>query len=181
LIYLASGAFDQLVGQIGKIFNLHVVGSAGSDEKVEYLKSIGFHSAFNYKTRDTKEAFAKPFPNGIVTYSEKVGGKMLENVISHANNFARLVYCGMISHYNTTDPFGLRNLLKVIPKALSLLVFAVGKSPETQEPFRKDVSKWLQDNLIKREIVADDIEKTHQALVDALHGNRFGKQVVKVA
>ena len=46
----AAGAVGSAVGQIGKINGMRVVGFAGSDEKVEYLKSIGFDAAFNYKT-----------------------------------------------------------------------------------------------------------------------------------
>jgi NADPH-dependent curcumin reductase CurA len=84
----------QLVGQIGKILGLHVVGSAGSDEKVAYLKEIGFDSAFNYKTRDPQEALGELCPNGIDIYFENVGGKMLEAVIDHSNKFARIVCCG---------------------------------------------------------------------------------------
>ncbi|KAJ6418967.1 hypothetical protein OIU84_029130 [Salix udensis] len=46
----ASGAVGQLVGQIAKLMGCYVVGSAGSKEKVELLKSkFGFDDAFNYK------------------------------------------------------------------------------------------------------------------------------------
>ncbi|KAK4521990.1 uncharacterized protein ATC70_004529 [Mucor velutinosus] len=174
----ASGAVGQLVGQIGKILGLHVVGSAGSDEKVEYLKSIGFDGAFNYKTKDTKEAFAELLPNGIDIYFENVGGKMLEDVIAHANKFARIVCCGMISQYNTTEPYGIHNLIQVVAKSLEIRGFIVSDSPEMQEPFRRDMTKWLQDGLKYRETVAEGIEKTPQALIDVLKGVNFGKQVV---
>lgn len=85
----ASGAVGQLVGQIGKVIGLRVVGSAGSDEKVEYLKEIGFDAAFNYKTSDINEKLGELCPNGIDIYFENVGGKMLEAVINHANRFGR--------------------------------------------------------------------------------------------
>ncbi|XP_058107290.1 2-alkenal reductase (NADP(+)-dependent)-like isoform X3 [Magnolia sinica] len=46
----ASGAVGQLVGQFAKLMGCYVVGSAGSSEKVELLKSkFGFDNAFNYK------------------------------------------------------------------------------------------------------------------------------------
>ncbi|MQL98334.1 hypothetical protein Taro_031045, partial [Colocasia esculenta] len=49
-ISAASGAVGQLVGQFAKQMGCYVVGSAGSDEKVELLKSkLGFDEAFNYK------------------------------------------------------------------------------------------------------------------------------------
>ncbi|CEP09046.1 hypothetical protein [Parasitella parasitica] len=178
----ASGAVGQLVGQIGKMLGLYVVGSAGSDEKVEHLKQIGFDGAFNYKTKDTKEALAELFPKGIDIYFENVGGKMLEDVIANANRYARIVCCGMISQYNTTEPYGVRNLIQVVGKSLEIRGFIVSDSPEMREPFRKDMTKWLlEDGFKYRECIAEGIEKTPQALIDVLRGENFGKQVVKVA
>ncbi|KAI8983930.1 hypothetical protein BDF20DRAFT_355070 [Mycotypha africana] len=178
----ASGAVGQLVGQMGKILGLHVVGSAGSDEKVAYLRELGFDGAFNYKTQDTKEAFKELLPNGIDIYFENVGGKMLEDVISHCNKFARIVCCGMISQYNTTEPYGIRNLMQVIAKSLEIRGFIVSDSLEMQESFRKEVTEWIKNGKISyRESVAEGIESVPQALVDVLHGKNFGKQVVKIA
>jgi NADPH-dependent curcumin reductase CurA len=46
----AAGAVGLIVCQIGKILGLRVVASAGTDEKVEYLKTVvGVDAAFNYK------------------------------------------------------------------------------------------------------------------------------------
>ena len=46
----ASGAVGQLVGQLAKLTGCYVVGSAGSDQKVNLLKTkFGFDDAFNYK------------------------------------------------------------------------------------------------------------------------------------
>ncbi|KAI8140402.1 hypothetical protein BJV82DRAFT_581365 [Fennellomyces sp. T-0311] len=178
----ASGAVGQLVGQIGKTLGLHVVGSAGSDEKVAYLKEIGFDGAFNYKTSDTNEKLSELCPNGIDIYFENVGGEMLEAVIDHANQFGRIIACGMISQYNREKPQGIHNLMKVVAKRLRIEGFIVGDSVEMKAPFRKDMTKWLLDGQIKyRETIADGIDKTPQALVDVLRGNNFGKQVVKVA
>uniref|UniRef100_B9HGH6 Alcohol dehydrogenase-like C-terminal domain-containing protein n=1 Tax=Populus trichocarpa TaxID=3694 RepID=B9HGH6_POPTR len=45
----ASGAVGQLVGQFAKLLGCYVVGSAGSQEKVDLLKNkFGFDEAFNY-------------------------------------------------------------------------------------------------------------------------------------
>ena len=41
-----------IVGQIAKLKGCRVVGSAGSDEKVSWLRDeLGFDAAFDYKTR----------------------------------------------------------------------------------------------------------------------------------
>ena len=38
-----------LVGQIAKIKGCTVIGYAGTDDKVDWLKGLGFDYAFNYK------------------------------------------------------------------------------------------------------------------------------------
>ena len=49
----AAGAVGVVVGQIAKIMGCRVVGIAGTDEKVEMLKSdFGFDVAINYNTTD---------------------------------------------------------------------------------------------------------------------------------
>lgn len=161
---------------------MRVVGSAGSDEKVAYLKELGFDAAFNYKTVDINEALSTHCPNGIDIYFENVGGKMLEAVIDHANKFARIVCCGMISQYNTQNPEPIHNLIKVVSKSLEIRGFIVGDSPEMKDPFRKDITEWLKSGDIKyREDIVQGLENAPEALVNVLRGKNFGKQVVHVA
>ncbi|KAI8376289.1 uncharacterized protein BYT42DRAFT_498160 [Radiomyces spectabilis] len=178
----ASGAVGQLVGQMGKAFGLHVVGSAGSDEKVEYLKSIGFDGVFNYKTEDIDDKLGELCPNGIDIYFENVGGKMLECVIKRANNFARIVACGMISQYNREHPEPIHNLMQVVAKRLRIEGFIVGDHLDMEQEFREKVTKMLLNKEIQyKESVAHGIENTPKALIDVLRGKNFGKQVVKIA
>lgn len=69
---------------------MYVVGSAGSDDKVAYLKEIGFDAAFNYKNVvDLDAKLREVCLTGIDVYFEKVGGRMLEVVLSNANGYAR--------------------------------------------------------------------------------------------
>jgi len=49
------------------------VGFAGSDEKVQYLKSLGFDEAINYKTMiSLKEVLEKTCPKGIDLFFDNV-------------------------------------------------------------------------------------------------------------
>lgn len=49
------------------------IGFAGSDEKVAYLKRLGFDEAFNYKTIDSLSGTLKTAcPNGIDTFHDNV-------------------------------------------------------------------------------------------------------------
>ena len=48
--------------QIAKAEGLKVIASTGSDEKVEFVRSIGADVVFNYKTTSTREVLAKVGP-----------------------------------------------------------------------------------------------------------------------
>ncbi|GLJ32592.1 hypothetical protein SUGI_0655770 [Cryptomeria japonica] len=59
-ISAAAGAVGQLAGQFAKLLGCYVVGSAGSKEKVDLLKSrLGFDDAFNYKEEPDLNAALK--------------------------------------------------------------------------------------------------------------------------
>merc|ERR1719186_1878636 len=96
----APGAEGSLVGQIAKIKGCNVVGFAGTDEKCNWLKSIGFDHAFNYKKADVTESLAKAAPKGVDCYFDNVGGEMSVAVLNAMNTRGRAAICGAISHYN---------------------------------------------------------------------------------
>ena len=52
----------RFVIQIAKAQGLKVIGSAGSEEKVQFIKDIGADVAFNYKTTSTTEVLEKEGP-----------------------------------------------------------------------------------------------------------------------
>ncbi|KAJ2890751.1 hypothetical protein GGI21_006067, partial [Coemansia aciculifera] len=70
LISAASGAVGQVAVQLAKARGLRVVGIAGSDDKIEHVKSLGADAVINYKTcgRDLAAAIAKAAPEGIDIY-----------------------------------------------------------------------------------------------------------------
>lgn len=73
LVNAAAGAVGSVVGQIAKIKGCKVVGSAGSDAKVAFLKELGFDEAFNYKTVGSlEEALKKASPDGYDCLFENV-------------------------------------------------------------------------------------------------------------
>ena len=48
--------------QLAKSQGLKVIASAGSEEKVAFVRSIGADVAFNYKTTSTREVLEKEGP-----------------------------------------------------------------------------------------------------------------------
>ena len=183
----AAGAVGHIVGQYAKSLGLRVVGSAGSEEKVDYLvKELGFDAAFNYKKYEDYNAILKETcPDGIDIYFENVGGKMLDAVLLNANDFARIAVCGMISQYNQMDKQdAVYNLSQVITKRIRMEGFVVSDdAPKYLPQAIKALSGLLakgSDSIKYRETVTEGIEHAPKAFVEMLQGKNFGKAVVKV-
>ena len=56
------GPVGSLAVQLAKADGLKVIASAGSDEKVQFIKKIGADVAFNYKKEDTAEVLKREGP-----------------------------------------------------------------------------------------------------------------------
>ncbi len=180
----ASGAVGAIVSQIAKIKGCRVVGSAGSDEKVAWLKAeAGVDAAFNYKTAgDLVETVGALCPDGIDIYFENVGGKHLEAALELMNVRGRIVMCGMIDQYNAASaPAGPANLIHVVAKQLTLQGFIVMDFLDRMPTFYADMGKWIaQGNIKWKETVVKGIENAPAAFIGLFKGENFGKMLVKL-
>ena len=77
---------------------MRVIACAGSDEKCEFVKSLGADRVFNYKTSSVEDEL-RSFSDGsgINVMYDNVGGPQLDAFMVNAANFARIVACGAIS------------------------------------------------------------------------------------
>nr|GMD27770.1 2-alkenal reductase (NADP(+)-dependent)-like [Ipomoea batatas] len=170
----AFGAVGQLVGQFAKLVGCHVVGSAGSKEKVDLLKSkYGFDDAFNYKEeKDLNATLKRYFPNGIDIYFENVGGKMLDAVLLNMKVHGRIIGCGMISQYNNLDkPEGVHNLILIINKRLRFEGFLLADHYDLYPKFLETALQYIREGKISyAEDFSDGIESAPRALVQFLSG-----------
>ncbi|PIW26584.1 MAG: NADP-dependent oxidoreductase [Rhodospirillales bacterium CG15_BIG_FIL_POST_REV_8_21_14_020_66_15] len=182
----ASGAVGQIVGQIGRLRGCRVVGSAGTDAKVDFLKNdLGFDAAFNYRTAgpDILSALQAAAPGGLDIYFDNVGGAVLEAALDAANRFARFVECGMISQYNLTrdETPGIRNMTHVVRKAIRMQGFIVSDHADRRADFEAEMIPWLKAGKVKYRVdVAEGLENAPTAFIAMLKGGNFGKQVVRI-
>ncbi|XP_078434110.1 2-alkenal reductase (NADP(+)-dependent)-like [Wolffia australiana] len=180
----ASGAVGQLVGQLAKLMGCYVVGSAGSDEKVELLKGkLGFDEAFNYKKEpDLKAALKRYFPEGIDIYFENVGGAMLDAVLANMRLNGRIAVCGMISQYNLEKPEGVHNLTYVITKRIRMQGFLVSDYIYKYPEYEDRLAQYIKEGKINyMEDVAEGLECAPAALLGLFTGCNIGKQLVVVS
>jgi NADPH-dependent curcumin reductase CurA len=180
----AAGAVGSIVGQIGKILGLTVIGIAGTDEKIDLLKTkFGFDAGINYSTsKDIKADIAKAAPNGVDIYFDNVGGPISDAVLFNINRFARLIICGAISVYNNTE----------LPKSVSVQPFLIKNSALMQgfivsnyaEKFpeaMKHLSVWLaEEKLTYTETIVDGFDNIPNAFIDLFEGKNKGKMIVKI-
>ncbi|XP_009601504.1 2-alkenal reductase (NADP(+)-dependent)-like [Nicotiana tomentosiformis] len=184
-ISAAAGGVGIIAGQLAKLKGCRVVGSVGSDEKVKLLKEeSGYDDAFNYRVEtDYEAALNKYFPDGIDFYFDNVGGKMLEAVLNHVNQGARISLCGMISEYNKvwTERRGVRNLLNVVGKEVTMQGFMVGSYVNYFEDFRKEMEVYLKEGKVKsKHKIYDGIERFLESLTSLFSSSNVGKVIIQV-
>ena len=181
----ASGAVGSMVCQIAKLKGCHVVGSAGSSEKIEWLKEkAGIDTAFNYHDVDDVAAqLHESFPDGIDLYFDNVGGDHLEGAIENMNDHGRIVCCGMISTYNEeTPPPGPRNLFFVIGKRLRMQGFIVRDHMDVSDEFQQAMGDWIRKGDVGwEETVTEGLQNAPEAFINLFHGDKLGKSLVKIA
>ncbi len=180
----AAGAVGSMACQIAKIVGCRVVGSAGTDAKVAWLKDVaGVDEAFNYKTMPVAAALAKLCREGIDVYFENVGGDHLEAALNRMNQHGRIAVCGMISLYNLTEPTPApRNLGLVIGKRLKLQGFIVSDYNDRAAEFYRDMGEWIAQSRISwEETVVEGIERAPEAFIGLFSGDNMGKMLVKLA
>lgn len=180
----ASGAVGQLVGQLAKHEGLKVIGSVGSDEKLEYIvKDLGFDGGFNYKKEKPAAALARLAPEGLDIYYENVGGEHLEAALDAMKNFGRIVVCGLISQYNATSPYPIKNIQNVLVKRLEMRGFIVGDAgmgDKYTTKHQQNVQKWIKEGSFKaltHETIG--IDNAAEGLIGIFHGKNKGKAVLK--
>ncbi|WP_044642287.1 NADP-dependent oxidoreductase [Risungbinella massiliensis] len=184
LVSGAAGAVGSIVGQIAKIQGCHVVGIAGSNEKVQYLiNELNFDEAFNYKNVDLHEEIQRTCPNGVDIYFDNVGGEITDAVLNHLNKFARIPICGAISEYNLTgENVGPRAFSKLLTKSALAKGFLVGDYAKRTSEGTAALAKWASEGKIQsRENIIDGLDKAVEAFLGLFRGENIGKQLVRVA
>ncbi len=182
----ASGAVGSVAGQIAKNLGCRVAGSAGSDEKVDFLTGeLGFDAAVNYKTlEDPVRALRELCPEGIDVHFENVGGPMFEAAILNMRPRGRIVLCGMIADYNAEPkdlPPGPRGLFVMIGRSLRMQGFIVSDYPELCAEWLSVGSGWLAEGRLRyRETVAEGLRSAPRAFLGMFAGENVGKQIVRL-
>ena len=179
----AAGPLGQVAGQIAKQRGCYVVGSAGSDDKVDFVLSLGYDAAFNYKTTPDgiQAALETHCPKGIDVYFDNVGGETLDAVFMVMNKGARLALCGMISTYQSDDPYRLGNMFMAVRKTATMTGFVIyDHFPQKMPAYISQMGQWLAEGKIRyQDATVEGLDNLPEAFIAMLSGQHgLGKCVI---
>jgi NADPH-dependent curcumin reductase CurA len=181
----AAGAVGSIAGQIAKIKGCRAVGIAGGPEKCrELVETFGFDAAIDYKQGDIKPALRQHCPKGVDVYFDNVGGDTLDAVLANLAFHARIVICGAISQYNSTEGVkGPSNYLALLVARATMTGMVVFDwAARYGEATRELVGWYKAGKLVSREHVVDGgIAKFPDARLMLYRGDNRGKLVLRVA
>ncbi|XP_030048220.1 prostaglandin reductase 1 isoform X1 [Microcaecilia unicolor] len=183
LVNAAAGAVGSVVVQIAKIKGCKVVGCAGTDVKVAYLKEIGCDEAFNYKTVSSlEEALKKASPSGYDCYFDNVGGAFSRVALLQMKQYGRIALCGAISVYNDTAPqIGTYPVVSFILKELKMEGFIVTRWKDKSEEALKQLMTWVVEGKLKyHEHITEGFDNMPTGFLGMLKGENTGKAIIKV-
>jgi len=182
VVSAASGAVGSVVGQIAKLKGCRAVGIAGGRQKCDYVvKELGFDACVDYKAGELNEALKAAVPDGIDCYFENVGGEILDATLRRMNAFSRIAVCGLISQYNATEPYGVKNFQSILTNRIKVQGFIVSDRMELWARALPELIGWVASGKIKyRETVAQGLENAPKAFIGLLKGENLGKQLVKL-
>ena len=182
VVSAASGAVGSVVGQLARIWGCRAVGIAGGSHKCEYVtRELRFDACVDYKAANLGEALKRACPAGVDVYFDNVGGGIFDTLLPQMNLFSRVVVCGLISDYNATEPYGIRNWRSVLVNRIRLQGMIVFDWKDRYGEALKALAGYCDEGLLKyRESVVEGLENAPRGLIALLRGQNFGKQLVKL-
>jgi len=180
----AAGAVGSVAGQIARIKDARAIGIAGGPEKCAWLTGeLGFDAAIDYKHENVAAALREHAPEGLDVYFDNVGGEILDAALTRLARHARIVICGAISQYNSTEGVrGPSNYLALLVARASMTGMVVFDYVARYGEAAREMAGWLADgSLISREeVIEGGVEAFPDALLRLFAGDNTGKLVLHI-
>ena len=182
LVSAATGAVGSVVGQLAKFAGARAIGIAGGPEKCAYaVKELGYHACADHKSARFADELKAAAPNGVDGLFENVGGEPFLQAVRRLNDFARVAICGLIASYEGA-PTVLPDMRILLVKRIRIEGFIVSDHLDLwPQAISKLAGLAAAKRLKWRETIRNGLENAPQALIDLLHGENFGKMLIRVS
>jgi len=181
LVSAAAGAVGSIAGQIARLLGARAVGiTSGRDKGERLVRELGYDGAVDRTAAEIDRCIADTCPNGVDVYFDNVGGPLLETVLDHINEDARILLCGAVATYNEPEPPpGPRNLFQLVTKHAHMHGFMTHLQLPRYDEARAAITSWIREGkIVVPEYRLDGIESVPKAFCDLFRGANFGKTVV---
>ena len=152
LFHAAAGGVGQIFGQWAKSLGCNVIGTVGSDEKIQIAKNYGYDHLINYN----KENFAKKVLDitngkGVPVVYDSVGKNTFEGSLDSLANFGILVTYGNAS--GPIEPFSPLELMNRGSLSVNRpTLFSYTSDPEVRASAARDLFDAISQGHLKIEI-----------------------------
>ena len=180
----AAGAVGSIVGQVAKILGCRVVGIAGGERKCRMLvEEFGFDAAIDYQSQDLRKALREHAPDGVDVYFDNVGGDILDAVLGRLARGARVVICGAISQYNSTEPKGPANYLSLLVNRATMTGMVVFDYADRYPEGVAQLAAWQAEGRLTslEDVVSGSVTDFPDTLMRLFRGENHGKLVLEIA
>ena len=180
LFHAAAGGVGQIFCHWAKSLGCKVIGTVGSEEKVEIAKKNGCHEIINYNKEDfSKKVMEITAGKGVSVVYDGVGKSTLEKSLECLRARGMMVSFGNAS--GSLDPINVPKMLQ--PKGLFFVRPAMGQYLGTQEELN-EAAKVLFEKIssgnvnieIFKEYKLDDIKQAH---IDLKNRKIIGPAIIK--
>ena len=179
LVLGASGGIGTATIQLAKIMGVKTICAVGSDEKAEYVQSLGADEVIRYDQVDLKETVKELTDGkGVDVVMDPVGGDVTEQALRATAWNGRLLVIGFTDGNIPKIPLNL-----TLVKGVSIVGVWWGRwtttSPEeTAEDFKELIEFIEKGELVIQPKNIHPIEETSLALENFLSRKNIGKTVI---
>ena len=179
----AAGAVGSTAGQIAKICGCRVIGTAGGQQKCDWLvDEVGYDAAIDYKNDNVKRKLKELCPAGVNVFFDNVGGPVLNDVLGRIAPRARVVICGGISRYEKESlPAGPANYFNMVFRQARMEGFLLSGYEKEYPLAQARMINWIREgSLVYREDIQEGFENIPATLMRLFTGENFGKQLLRL-
>lgn len=129
IVSAASGATGSMVVQLAKnvLKAKKVIAICGSDDKCNWVKSLGADIGLNYKSPSFSQELIDAVGDDYVdAYFDGVGGSILSQCLPLIKPFGKVAACGAISGYNDGSKYAVTTWYEIITNRINVKGFIVG-------------------------------------------------------
>ena len=172
----AAGAVGSAVVQIAKAKGMTVIGSAGGEEKCEFVRSLGADQVIDYRAGPILEGACSGRPGGHRRLFRQCRRRSSRCRLRRRPNNARFAICGMIENYNHSTPPAFRFIARIIAARIGSRASWSSIICRAWANSTREMGPWIASGAVKsRETVVDGLENTPDAFSDCSAARTLGR------